>query len=80
MKNLIAKFRNKMGVNQEDFAEMIGITRPHLSQIENNKVPNLSGSLMFKIANEFGEPVESIFFMDVGRNTEQKVKSFSKTG
>jgi len=72
MENIVAELRNKSGISQEKFANMLGITRSHLSNIENNKVPNLSGLLMLRIAKEFGEPVEKIFFALTVRNSEQK--------
>ena len=72
MENRVAELRNKFEISQEEFAEMLGISRTHLSQIENNKVPNVSGKLMFRIAKEFGKPVEDIFFINSVLNSEQE--------
>lgn len=78
MMNRVAEYRNNIPISQEDFAEILGISRGHLSNIENGKVPNLSGSLMLRISREFGVPVERIFFDDDGRNSEHEI--LDKTG
>lgn len=35
MKNNLANVRKKLGLNQEEFADMIGISRVHMSRLEN---------------------------------------------
>lgn len=40
MKNKVAEYRKKAGLSQEELSNIIGITRPYLSEIERGiKVP-----------------------------------------
>lgn len=50
--DVIAEKRNKMGLNQEKFAEQIGSSRVSVSQWENNKcIPDTT--MLIKIAKFF---------------------------
>ncbi|WP_352404475.1 helix-turn-helix transcriptional regulator [Sporanaerobacter acetigenes] len=61
MKNIIKVLRAKHELTQEQLAKKIGISRPALSDIENNKVMP-SGKIVIRLANVFGIPAEQIFF------------------
>lgn len=57
MENKIKVLRAQHKLTQEELAKRIGISRPALSDIENNKViPN--GKIVIRIANIFGIPAE----------------------
>lgn len=47
----IFKKRREIGLNQNQFAERLGISREHLAKIETGQ-RNMSINLLFKIANE----------------------------
>ena len=55
----IARIRKK--IKQQDFAEMVGISREYLRQIENDTA-NPTRSIMIKIAEILDVPVEKLFF------------------
>ena len=61
MKNILKMLRAKHNMSQEKLAELIGISRPALSEIENGKVIP-GGKTVIRIANIFGLPAEQIFF------------------
>lgn len=61
MKNKLKVLRAQHELTQENLARKIGISRPALSDIENNKVIP-SGKIVIRIANIFGIPAEQIFF------------------
>lgn len=63
MKNNIKSLRRVKGISQETLAKEIKISRPHLSDIENNKT-NTTMKVMFKVANYFGKSTNEIFFDD----------------
>lgn len=46
----LAKIRDQMGLNQDEFAKMLGISRPHLSKLENSSGP-LSPKLARRVAD-----------------------------
>ena len=71
MKNTIKILRAKHGLTQEQLAIMIGISRPALSDIENNKVMP-SGRTVIRLANIFKIPVGQIFFEPTVNQEEQK--------
>ncbi|MDD3190399.1 MAG: helix-turn-helix transcriptional regulator [Candidatus Pacebacteria bacterium] len=58
--NKIKVLRAMRDMTQEELADSTGVTRQTIISIEKNKyVPSLE--LAFKLAEEFGEPIESIF-------------------
>ena len=63
MKNRISELRKDGKISQESLAKAAGISRPHLSEIENNKA-EAGGNVMFRIASALGKSVEDIFFAD----------------
>lgn len=63
MKNRIKVLRAEHDLTQEQLAEIIGISRTSLSDIETGKVVP-GGNWVIRIANYFGIPAEQIFFVD----------------
>ena len=58
----IAFYRKKKGLTQEDLADMVGISRTHISNIEAPKVEkSLSLEVLFKIAKALDVEVEKLF-------------------
>lgn len=60
MKNRVREFRGKNNLSQEKLSKSLGITRPALSNIENNKVMP-KASTMMKIAKYFNVAIEEMF-------------------
>jgi putative transcriptional regulator len=61
--NLVRKTRREQGITQEELARRVGITRPYLSEIENDK-RQVRGELMIRIAITLGVKVEDIFLIN----------------
>jgi putative transcriptional regulator len=61
--NKLKIHRQLANLTQEDFAKRIGVTRQTIIAMEKgNYVPSVL--LALKIAQEFGKPVEEIFYVD----------------
>ena len=60
MKNYVEQLRKERGLNQEEFARAIRVSRQTVSSIENGKY-NPSLELAFVISDFFGLPIEEIF-------------------
>ncbi len=71
MKNRVEKLRKQMGLNQEDFAKAIRVSRQTVSSIETGKY-NPSLELAFVISDFFGESIESIFTPERSAENEKK--------
>ncbi len=69
MKNRVEELRKKLGMNQEDFAKAIKVSRQTVSSIETGKY-NPSLELAFVISDFFGESIENIFIHE--RSAENK--------
>ncbi len=69
MKNRVEELRKKLGMNQEDFAKAIKVSRQTVSSIETGKY-NPSLELAFVISDFFGESIENIFIYE--RSAENK--------
>ena len=69
MKNRVEELRKKLGLNQEDFAKAIRVSRQTVSAIETGKY-NPSLDLAFVISDFFGETIENIFIHE--RSTENE--------
>ncbi|MEQ2444010.1 helix-turn-helix transcriptional regulator [Hominifimenecus microfluidus] len=69
MKNRVEELRKKLGLNQEDFAKAIRVSRQTVSSIETGKY-NPSLDLAFVISDFFGETIENIFIHE--RSTENE--------
>ena len=65
MKNYVEQFRKERGLNQEEFARAIRVSRQTVSSIENGKY-NPSLELAFIIADFFEKKIEEIFIYERG--------------
>lgn len=63
MKNNIRKIREELEITQEGLANTIGITRPYLSAIENDR-KNPSCTIADKIAKALDRPFGEIFYTE----------------
>lgn len=71
MDNKVEELRKEMGLNQEEFAKKIRVSRQTVSSIETGKY-NPSLELAFLIADFFGKTIEEIFIYERGKNNEKK--------
>ncbi|MED1606871.1 helix-turn-helix transcriptional regulator [Cytobacillus kochii] len=71
MKNRVEQLRKERGLNQEDFAKAIRVSRQTVSSIENGKY-NPSLDLAFIIAGFFGKRIEEIFVFERCGTSEEK--------
>ena len=60
MKNRVETLRKEMGLNQEDFAKLLRVSRQTISSSERGKY-NPSLDLAFEISDFFRKPIEEIF-------------------
>ncbi|MBR6275305.1 MAG: helix-turn-helix transcriptional regulator [Lachnospiraceae bacterium] len=67
MKNRVEKLRKEKGLNQEEFAKALKVSRQTVSSIENGKY-NPSLDLAFDIAEFFGRTIEEIFIYERSDN------------
>ncbi|BCK01057.1 helix-turn-helix transcriptional regulator [Anaerocolumna chitinilytica] len=65
MENKVEQLRKEYGLNQEDFAKAIRVSRQTISSIENGKY-NPSLELAFIIADYFEKTIEEIFIFERG--------------
>lgn len=70
MKNSLAAIRKKHGVNQEELATALEVTRQTIGSLENGRY-NPSIILAFKIARYFGMSIEEIFIYEEEANNEK---------
>lgn len=63
MENQVERLRKEMGMNQEDFAKVLKVSRQTISSIETGKY-NPSLELAFAIADFFGKTIEEIFIYE----------------
>lgn len=71
MENKVEELRKNMGLNQEEFAKKIRVSRQTVSSIETGKY-NPSLDLAFLIADFFDKTIEEIFVYERSRNNEKK--------
>lgn len=71
MKNRVEELRKKLGMNQEDFAKAIKVSRQTVSSIETGKY-NPSLELAFVISDFFGESIENIFIHERSATNEKE--------
>ena len=71
MKNRVEELRKRLGMNQEDFAKALKVSRQTISAIETGKY-NPSLELAFAIADFFDRQIEEIFIYE--RNCENEKK------
>lgn len=71
MENRVEALRKKIGMNQDEFAKHIRVSRQTVSSIETGKY-NPSLELAFTIADFFDKKIEEIFIYERSRNNEKK--------
>lgn len=71
MENKVEQLRKKAGMNQDEFAKAISVSRQTVSSIETGKY-NPSLELAFTIADFFDKSIEEIFIYERGRYNEKK--------
>lgn len=71
MKNHVEALRKQLGMNQEDFARAIRVSRQTVSSIETGKY-NPSLELAFQIADFFDKTIEEVFLYERGGSDEKK--------
>jgi len=63
LKNRVEEFRKQNNENQEDLANIVGVSRQTIISIEKGKY-NPSILLAFKIANHYQKAIEEIFIYE----------------
>ena len=63
MKNRIEQIRKDMGIRQDEFAKLMGVSRQTISSLENGRY-NPSIFLAYKIAKYFDLTIEEVFIFD----------------
>mgnify|MGYP000849566318 CR=1 FL=1 len=71
LKNRVEQLRKERGLNQEEFAKAIRVSRQTVSSIENGKY-NPSLELAFTISDFFEKSIEEIFIYERSRTNEKK--------
>lgn len=69
--NRVEELRKHLGLNQEDFAKAIRVSRQTVSSIETGKY-NPSLDLAFEIADFFGKRIDEIFIHERGNKNEKE--------
>jgi putative transcriptional regulator len=67
LKNRLEEIRNEKGINQEDLAKALLVSRQTISSLENGRY-NPSILLAFKIAKYFSMAIEDIFIFEEDYN------------
>lgn len=70
MKNRVEELRKGLGMNQEEFAKAIRVSRQTVSSIETGKY-NPSLELAFTISDFFHKSIEEIFIHERGGQHEE---------
>ena len=68
--NAIAKLRKEAKLTQQELAELLDITRTHLSNIENGKTMP-GGEIVTKLTILFNKTAEEIFFNEPVHHSKQ---------
>ncbi len=63
LKNRLEEIRNAKGINQEELAKSLSVSRQTISSLENGRY-NPSILLAFKIARYFSMSIEDIFIFE----------------
>ncbi len=63
MKNRLEELRHERGVNQEELARALRVSRQTIGSLENGRY-NPSITLAFKIARYFGLSIEEVFIYE----------------
>ena len=70
LQNKVEELRKRKGLNQEEFAKAIRVSRQTVSSIENGKY-NPSLDLAFIISDFFEKPIEDILIHERKRKNEK---------
>lgn len=62
MKNRIEEIRKVRGINQEELAKALGVSRQTISSLENGRY-NPSIELAYKLSKYFGMTIEEVFIL-----------------
>ena len=68
--NHLKEYRARIGVNQQQMGELVGVSRQTISQIERGDY-SPSVTLALKIAKIFDVPVENIFVYEEDENERE---------
>lgn len=71
MNNRVEELRKQIGLNQEDFAKALKVSRQTVSSIETGKY-NPSLDLAFKIADFLHKRIDEIFIYEGSNNNEKE--------
>ena len=71
MQNNVEELRKSIGLNQEDLAKALRVSRQTISSIETGKY-NPSLELAFQISDFFKKPIEEIFIFERGGKNEKR--------
>ena len=71
LKNKVEQLRKERGLNQDDFAKMLRVSRQTISSIETGKY-NPSLELAFAISDFFDKRIDEIFIYERGVENEKK--------
>ena len=71
MKNKVEQLRKERGLNQDDFAKLLRVSRQTISSIETGKY-NPSLELAFAISDFFGKQIEEIFIYERSAKNEKR--------
>ena len=63
MKNRVKEFREKLGLTQEELAEMSGVSRATISGFENESIETTTNTTMDRIAKALGKKTKTVFFL-----------------
>ena len=63
MKNRIEEIRKARGVNQEELAKALGVSRQTISSLENGRY-NPSIELAYKLSKYFAMTIEEVFIFE----------------
>ena len=63
MKNRIEQIRKELGIRQDEFAKLMGVSRQTISSLETGRY-NPSIFLAYKIAKYFDRTIEDVFIFD----------------
>lgn len=64
MKNKVKQYRIERDLTQEELALLSNVSRPIISDLENNKKTDLKLSIMRKIAKALKQDVTEVFFLN----------------
>lgn len=71
MKNKLEEIRRQRGINQEELAEALAVSRQTISSLENGRY-NPSILLAFRIARYFDMAIEEIFIYEEEQVNEKR--------